>query len=216
MYWEHLQDPAGRLYSRPGRYARGLDAGLDIELHRPGCARSQLSSCIACASATRRSQITLCCAVSPCYCDLPKIADGCQRPGPEAGVLLCAFDFANANKVFCYNMVTFGQANKNQPSPFSEFLSLTSYMFQHAHRSTRAASYTYLNLFVLQILVEDQSLCKRLCSDETKLSVRLCRQRQPYLPIVRGERVPAAIILDMMSDGISHNLRRRLDVDFYV
>ena len=140
----------------------------------------------------------------------------CSRPGPEAGVLLCTFDFSNANKVFCYNMVTFGLGNKNQPSPFSEFLSLTSYMFQHAHRSTRAASYTYLNLFVLQILVEDQTLCKRLCSDETKLSVRLCRQRQPYLPVVKGERVPAAIILDMMSDAISHNLRRRLDVDFYM
>ena len=113
-------------------------------------------------------------------------------------------------------MVTFGLENKSQPSPFSEFLSLTSYMFQHAHRTTRAASYAYLNLFVLQILVEDQTLCKRLCNDETKLSVRLCRQRQPYLPVVKGERVPAAIILDMMSDAISHNLRRRLDVDFYV
>ena len=131
-------------------------------------------------------------------------------------MLLSIYDFVNANKVFCYNMVTFGLGNKNQPSPFSEFLSLTSYMFQHAHRSTRAASYTYLNLFVLQILVEDQTLCKRLCSDETKLSVRLCRQRQPYLPVVKGERVPAAIILDMMSDAISHNLRRRLDVDFYM
>ncbi|ENI05489.1 hypothetical protein COCC4DRAFT_81118 [Bipolaris maydis ATCC 48331] len=137
-------------------------------------------------------------------------------PGPEAGVLLSTFDFANANKVFCYNLVTFGLDNKSQSSPFSEFLSVTSYMFQHAHRSNRAAMYTYLNLFVLQILVEDPALCKRLCSDETKLSVRLCRQRQPYLPIVRGERVPAAIILDMMSDGISHNLRRRLDVDFYI
>lgn len=131
-------------------------------------------------------------------------------------MLLSIFDFANANKVFCYNLVTFGLGNKNRPSPFSEFLSLTSYMFQHAHRSTRAALYTYTSLFVLQVLVEDQSLSKRLCSDESKLSVRLCRQRQPYLPIVRGERVPVAIILDMMSDGISHNLRRRLDVDFYM
>ena len=76
--------------------------------------------------------------------------------------------------------------------------------------------YTYLSLFVLQILVEDQLLLKRLCSDETKLSVRLCRQRQPYLPIVKGERIPAAVILDLMVDGINHNLRRRLDVDLYV
>ncbi|KAE8853413.1 hypothetical protein PTNB73_02263 [Pyrenophora teres f. teres] len=137
-------------------------------------------------------------------------------PGPEIGLLLSTYDFANANKVFCSNLVKFGLENKNQPTPLSAYLSLTSYMFQHAHRSTRAALYTYLSLFVLQILVEDPMLVKRLCSDETKLSVRLCRQRQPYLSIVRGERVPAAIILDMVSDGISHNLRKRLDVDFYI
>ncbi|CAG5155381.1 uncharacterized protein ALTATR162_LOCUS3633 [Alternaria atra] len=138
-------------------------------------------------------------------------------PGPEVGVLLSTYDFANANKVFCFNLVKSVSADKSeQPSSLSAYLSLTSYMFQHAHRSARAALYTYLSLFVLQILVEDQILAKRLCSDESKLSVRLCRQRQPYLPVVRGERVPAAVILDMMSDAISHNLRRRLDVDFYI
>jgi hypothetical protein len=48
------------------------------------------------------------------------------------------------------------------------------------------------------------------------MSVRLCRQRQPYLPLVRSDRVPATVILDIMIDGINHNLRRRLDVDFYM
>jgi hypothetical protein len=98
----------------------------------------------------------------------------------------------------------------------SAYLSLTSYLFQHAHRSTRAALYTYLSLFILHILIEDQLLVKRLCNDENKLSVRLCRQRQPYLPLVRTDRVPAAVILDLMVDGINHNLRRRLDVELYV
>ena len=45
--------------------------------------------------------------------------------------------------------------------------------------------------------------------------VRLCRQRQPYLPHIQAERILAASILDIMVDGISHNLRRRLDVDLY-
>jgi Domain of unknown function (DUF1741) len=48
------------------------------------------------------------------------------------------------------------------------------------------------------------------------MSVRLCRQRSPYLPPVRGDRMLAASILDTMIDGINHNLRRRLDVDFYI
>jgi hypothetical protein len=118
--------------------------------------------------------------------------------------------------VFCFNLVTVQSENKLDTSPLSSYLSLTSYLFQHAHRSTRAALYSYLSLFILQILVEDQLLVKRLCSTESKLTVRLCRQRQPYLPLVRGERVPATIVLDLMIDGINHNLRRRLDVEFYM
>ena len=97
----------------------------------------------------------------------------------------------------------------------SAFLSLTSYSLQHAHRSQRAALYTYLSLFILQLLVEDQSLVKRLCNEENKLSVRLCRQRQPYLPLVKGERTAASVIIDLVIDGINHNLRRRLDIEFY-
>lgn len=48
------------------------------------------------------------------------------------------------------------------------------------------------------------------------MQVRLCRQRQPYLPLVRGDRMLVASILDTMIDGMNHNLRRRLDVDLYI
>lgn len=48
------------------------------------------------------------------------------------------------------------------------------------------------------------------------MAVRLCRQRQPYLPLVAAERTLAASILDTMTDGITHNLRRRLDVSLYI
>lgn len=46
--------------------------------------------------------------------------------------------------------------------------------------------------------------------------MRLCRQRQPYLPLVRNDRILATSILDTMVDGINHNLRRRLDVGLYI
>jgi hypothetical protein len=137
-------------------------------------------------------------------------------PGPEAGILLSTYDFANANKVFCFNLITLQPEKKTDVSPLSAYLSLASYLFQHAHRSARAALYSYLSLFILQILVEDQALVKRLCSEESKLAVRLCRQRQPYLPLVKGDRVPATVVMDLMIDAINHNLRRRLDVDFYM
>ncbi|KAF2005067.1 DUF1741-domain-containing protein [Amniculicola lignicola CBS 123094] len=136
-------------------------------------------------------------------------------PGPEVGVLLTTYDFVNANKLFCFNLVTYAAQDKKEVAPLSSFLSLTSYLFQHAHRSSRASLYTYLTLFILQILVEDQILIKRLCSDESKIAVRLCRQRQPFLPMAKGDRVPGAVILDLMVDGINHNLRRKLDVQYY-
>jgi hypothetical protein len=137
-------------------------------------------------------------------------------PGPETGILLAAYDFTNANKLFCFNLVTLPPDNKGEASPLASFLSLTSYMFQHAHRTPRSSTYPLLSLFILQILIEDQALAKRMCSDESKIMVRLCRQRQPFLPLTKGERPAASTILDIMMDGINHNLRRRLDVQFYM
>lgn len=137
-------------------------------------------------------------------------------PGSEAAILLSAYDFANANKLFCFNLINLPAASKTDITPFSAFLSLTSYLFQHAHRSARTALYSHVNLYILQIVIEDPALAKRICSEESKTPVRLCRQRQPYLPVVRTDRVLAAYILDIMIDGINHNLRRRLDTEYYI
>lgn len=68
---------------------------------------------------------------------------------------------------------------------------------------------------VFRLLIEDPILCKRMCSEESKVPVRLCRQRSPYLPLVRGERILATAVMDAMIDAINHNLRRRLDVGLY-
>ncbi|OIW25753.1 DUF1741-domain-containing protein [Coniochaeta ligniaria NRRL 30616] len=137
-------------------------------------------------------------------------------PGQEAALLLAAYDFIHANKLFCFNFVTL-PAEKGEEQPFSAYISLTSYLLQHAHLSPRATLYTHLNLTVFRLLIEDPVLCKRMCSGEADATtaVRLARQRQPYLPLVRGERVVATAVMDVMIDGINHNLRRRLDVRLY-
>lgn len=129
-------------------------------------------------------------------------------------MLLATYDFTHANKLFCFNLVSLA-AEKGEEQPIASYLSLTSYLLQHAHLSSRATYYANLNLMVFRLLIEDPLICKRICSDESKVSVRLCRQRQPYLPLVKGERVLATSVLDTMVDGINHNLRRRLDVSFY-
>lgn len=97
----------------------------------------------------------------------------------------------------------------------ASYLGLTSYLLQHAYLSGRATNYAHVNLMVFRLLIEDMAICKRICSDESKTKVRLCRQRQPFLPAVKGERVLAACVFDTMIDGINHNLRRRLDVSLY-
>jgi len=130
-------------------------------------------------------------------------------------MLLATYDFAHANKLFCFNLVTLRAEKGGGEQPFASYISLTSYFLHHAYLSQRATLYTHLNLMVFRLLIEDSVLCKRMCSDESKIQVRLCRQRQPHLPLVKGERTLAASVLDTMVDGINHNLRRRLDTSLY-
>ncbi|KAG6175012.1 hypothetical protein E4U27_006337 [Claviceps purpurea] len=135
-------------------------------------------------------------------------------PGENAAILLATYDFAHVNKLFCLNFVTLPGEQGNE-RPIASYLSLTSYLLQHAHLSQRASYYAHLNLMVFRLLIEDAVVCKKICSDESKAYVRLCRHRQPFLPLVKGERVLAVSFLDCMIDGINHNLRRRLDVSLY-
>ncbi|KAK2735204.1 hypothetical protein FQN57_001309 [Myotisia sp. PD_48] len=136
-------------------------------------------------------------------------------PSPEAAILLPIYDFIQANKLFGFNLVSASADVETDETPFASFLSLTSYLLQHAYRSTRAALYAHLNLFSLRIVVEDSVLSKLICNNESKTQVRLCRQRAPHLPLVSGERNLATIIFDILVDTINHNLRRGLDTYLY-
>lgn len=138
-----------------------------------------------------------------------------SRPAQQAAILLATYDFINANKLFGLHLISLAPEKDNEESPFASFLSLTSYLLQHAYRSPRTAHYAELNLLILRIISEDNALCKQLCSDESKRKVRLCRQKQPYLPLIVGERVPTTAIFDILIDTLTHNLRRRLDVNLY-
>ncbi|KAK4185032.1 hypothetical protein QBC35DRAFT_504612 [Podospora australis] len=138
-----------------------------------------------------------------------------ELPGQEAAVLLATYDFTHANKLFSLELVNGTPAEKGEEQPFASYISLTSYLLQHAHLSQRTTHYCHLNLMVFRLLIEDPVLCRKMCSEESKVPVRLCRQRSPYLPLVRSERVIATAVMDTMIDAINHNLRRRLDVGLY-
>ncbi|GAB1736072.1 hypothetical protein NU219Hw_g6123t1 [Hortaea werneckii] len=138
-----------------------------------------------------------------------------EQPGPETSTLLTLYDFTLANKLFCHHFVSQASSDKAQPPPFSAFLSFASYLHQHAFRSARASLYAYLTLLILVVLSEDAKIVKLMC--DTTAQVRLCRQRPPQLPLPKtADRPYATAILDLLADGINHNLRKRLDVPFYI
>ncbi|KAL8710731.1 MAG: hypothetical protein Q9220_004749 [cf. Caloplaca sp. 1 TL-2023] len=136
-------------------------------------------------------------------------------PDTDATILLTIYEFTNANKLFAQILATQPGESKVEPA-FSVFLSLTSYILHHAHRSTRSTLYGCLNLITLRILIEDQTLCAKLFSADLSHPVRLCRQRQPFLPSTPLARPYAASILDICIDTITHNLRRRLHIPLYI
>jgi len=130
-------------------------------------------------------------------------------------MLLTIHDFTLANKLFCHHLISQPSSDKGQAPPFSIFLSFTSYLYQHAFRSTRASLYAYLTLLIFLIVAEDPTTAKLVC--DTTAPVRLCRQRPPFLPLPKTpDRPYVATILDLLIDGLNHNLRKRLDTDFYV
>ena len=138
-------------------------------------------------------------------------------PSISATICLPIYSFVQANKLFASALAMIPADPKSHESPVSSFLSSTSYIAHHAHRSTRAMSYTILNLLTLRILVEDPITLKRLTSSDadSKYTIRLARQRSPFLPQITTPRIPITAILDISIDTISHNLRRRLDVPLY-
>lgn len=135
-------------------------------------------------------------------------------PSAEAAILLSAYSFVQGNKIFASGLVTL-PADRSGETPLSAFLSSTSYIADHAHRSGRASTYAIFNLLVIRMLVEDNVLVKKLCSKDSQTTIRLCRQRTPHLPPASTSRIPATAILDICTATMSHNLRKRLDIPLY-
>ncbi|KAJ9605507.1 hypothetical protein H2200_010164 [Cladophialophora chaetospira] len=135
-------------------------------------------------------------------------------PQQDAACILSLYSFVQANNLFAACLLNL-PTTKDDESPFSAFLSMASYISHHAYRGPRQSTYAILSLLIVRIMVEDSVLVKRICSTDSKTTFRLCRQRPPHLPLVTSARVPATAILDICTDILSHNLRKRLDVHLY-
>jgi len=99
--------------------------------------------------------------------------------------------------------------------PFANFLSFSSYLYQHAYRSPKAAAYACTSLLILQALLSDFNVLGGICGEQNVAPVRICRQKVPMLSTVKADRNLAAATIDAVTGGLSHNMRKRLDVELY-
>lgn len=125
-----------------------------------------------------------------------------------------SYEFSQANKAFSLGFIR-SKASDGE-TPFGSFLSLGSYLATQQSRSMRATLYSRLVLLTIRNLLDDVSLIALLQHEDTKSQIRICRQRQPFIPIVPRDRKLIEGILDICICGIDHNLRRRIDVEFYL
>jgi hypothetical protein len=135
-------------------------------------------------------------------------------PSPKAACVLSLYSFVQANKLFATQLVS-AMSEKEHETSFSSFLSMTSYICHHAYRGPRQSAYATFGLLAVRSLTEDTMLVKGICSNDVRTVFRLCRQRGPHLPLITAARIPATAILDVCTDTMSHNLRKRLDVQLY-
>lgn len=135
-------------------------------------------------------------------------------PGVNAVILLATYSFVQANNIFASHLIS-TDSDADLESPLAAFLSATSYLCHHAYRNTRTLHYSLLSLFTLRLLIEDSILTKRLSDPASKITVRLARQRPPHLPHTPTPRIPTTSILDILTDTLSHNLRKRLSIPLY-
>jgi hypothetical protein len=126
-----------------------------------------------------------------------------------------AYEFSHANKAFSLAFIRAKPSSAGE-SPFGLFLSLGSYLATQQSRSLRSTLYSRLALLTIRSMLDDTSLMALLQHEDTRSKIRICRQRQPFLPSVTGDRKLVEGVLDICICGIDHNLRRRLDVEFYV
>jgi hypothetical protein len=121
------------------------------------------------------------------------------------------------------------------------FISYSSFLLQ-SPRSKRSVGYSKLILLIFLRICEDNSLCKLFYSPQLLGELRLCRQvcrqcnvihreslyanvnfffgpstkkRLPAIPATDAPRPLACGVLDTMLIFITHNMRKKLEVDLY-
>jgi len=141
-------------------------------------------------------------------------------------ILLPIFEFIRTNSTFCAVLLDSvsenpdGRDKLDRLSPLSfNILTLSSYLFAHASSSAssspRAIPYANLSMKILLAMVENSDILTVFCQPSPH-TIRLCRQRPPFLPMSPPLRPPVGALLDSCVLWLRHNLRKRLEVSSYI
>ncbi|KAI8380721.1 hypothetical protein BD560DRAFT_431913 [Blakeslea trispora] len=139
----------------------------------------------------------------------PSEADTLQAlshlPTSEAALLLLLFDLIHTNPYFVQYLTTTQHL-------LTSLLSFASYLFQN-NRSERTQVYVRLMLTILVRLMEEHTILQWMA--QTDISIRLCRQRSPTLPLDKSARPMFCAVLDNVLLFVRHNFRKKLDLVTY-
>lgn len=128
---------------------------------------------------------------------------------------LATYEFINVNKLYA-KLLLECSSDTTQSTPFSNFLSVSTCLFQNQHKTTRAALYARLNLLILRIIVEASPPSLLLSENLRTTGIIISQQRQPVLPTVTTPRLLVEGVLDSLILAIRHNMKRSLDIDMYI
>ncbi|RDX51061.1 DUF1741-domain-containing protein [Lentinus brumalis] len=147
-----------------------------------------------------------------------------NQPIEACVILLPLYEFLHGSalfrRVFAATLATAEEEKKTAsritPLPLT-LLSLSSYLLSHASSSSspRAIAYANLAMSTLLVMAESDEIMSSLRAD-SKEDVRLCRQRQPPLPLVPPPRPPIGALLDCCILWLRHNLHKKLEVACYL
>ncbi|KAL1757320.1 hypothetical protein FB107DRAFT_209616 [Schizophyllum commune] len=144
-----------------------------------------------------------------------------DQPIEGSVILLPVYEFLRQNPLFLEVLLKDVQPEEGEKaSPSSPLLLTTltfaSYVLTHATSiaTLRSLGYANLTMNVLLNIAENDKAVKALC-ESSAASVRLCRQRQPLLPVAKAGRAPLCALLDCCVLWLRHNLHKRIEAHMY-
>ncbi|KAF9459825.1 hypothetical protein BDZ94DRAFT_989519 [Collybia nuda] len=143
-----------------------------------------------------------------------------KQPIEAAVVLLPIFEFLHNNAIFpkiLVESISESTVSGRLQPPLFTLLTLSSYLLTHASSTFTPRSMAYANISLNNLLciVENDQMMKALCRP-SDVTIRLCRQRSPALPLLPVQSPPICALLDCCVLWLRHNLHKQLDVYSYL